>query len=77
MKKASLIATIGCALVILWRVVNFITIIQWVTSEWYNEYNHSGPFHSAFYQITASMLGIIAWCLIGYFFLTLYKKQPK
>lgn len=77
MKQVSLIAFIGCAIVILLRIFGFISQLQWITSEYFGEYSRNLLFDSAAYQIATAILGIAAWCLIGSFFFVLYKKQPK
>lgn len=76
MKKVSLIATIGCGVILFLRVFGFIRTIQWVSSDSFDEYSRSF-FNGAFFNIASGLLGICAWALIGWFFLTLYKKQPK
>lgn len=64
MKKATLLGFIGSVVILLIQVYYFI-----------NNLSVMREFSGGITHIVTGFLGIGAWFCIGYFFLTLYKKQ--
>lgn len=69
MKNVSLIAFIGCIFVILMRILSLVGTIQWVNSDFFE-----GSVSS---YLARPLLGIVGWCLIAFFFYSLYKNVRK
>lgn len=72
MKQVSLFASIA-------TVIFFITQIYWfiINLSWFDcDYRYEPDGYPIYFYVS-NILSIIAWGLIAYFFITLYRKQPK